>query len=1200
MDNEGKIFISELKKYDQVELFLWTQVISIHPNNQLYQYRFELLCAIILSLPPDKFENKKLSRDNFIKIIDLFNQEYGNDFYMFEDWKPHSVLKSIPLIINKNKYYFFAGSWENSYEQYQKYIRYFFNKSISIKVSEINSKIIESLSFQTELLTFIFENDELKIKTENIHIPSMDFFNEIKNKFSSAKDKNCLNVDDFNSSIDNLKENIMNFRLYNKAKIKLNDRYYWIFPQEHLVYMYNLLNNELNKELLTELNEILKKDIQIKSAEFFSKKEFEINVFNKDKKSLLQNIDFCAIVDYNKLFLIKCTEISKEKKITLSVENATKQIQQIEKRIKEEGKYLLVDKKLIPLSELNIDIIKIIVHENTQGEYYCEIPEISNKHLVVSYTDYLALLDTFESSIDFFRFIRDDTELRHKIHTADFLDRVPYYIKNNLSFPIASEQIDFLQILPHGWLDYYYNKLYEDYVINRKEKLERLYGKNFNKIKKVSDEVYEFIDTFSYSGGVLIENSFIKDIIIQFPLDIQNLSSETIKSFSSFLSPLIYTYVKKMNEKLKLILKDVNKKYDKYIISLYPSESIKKNGKFKFLEGCLSNISEEIPVFFKTGIISGNILKTCVIYDYNHFPKLFKSPENEGERRVMKLFLEDLFLFLKIPDSEKVVASLIDEFIPKAKKGFSYDIIPVHNKKLRDYSDPIFNINSDIMKVNRELTQFIKSQGVNPGVYENEEANRINCLIFDYLKNKIEQHIAKLGPDNLFFIYNQIELSEGARTRHDLRMEMDSKKYVEYDLIDNDLKKTNEISTISVSSKLILQYFLKNNPNGNKRLTLTDWTYLIALVVVHQDCSLIYDYIKHNIQENKIKITDLYELNDIKGKHSFDIQKFLEEESQKKMDSKKEFDLKQIFKENIDSINETFQKQLGFSFDDILNLLMILGKSNFKSNYEPLTLIEVEKLSKYITKIDKKLSNVKINKIISFLSLNQDSQKDMKLMPLTLSSYLKRTTLCPLVAIDNKVLYGNELCIRSALFWANKILNGVLPYDDNKSDIEIRLQEYYKKIDDLLENEAIKEAKKTLGEENIVGNLKKYKAIGIDKNGEIEGGEIDILGVNKTKKIVFVLDAKHTIKDLTPYGNFREFNKFFLDKKSYLSKLNKKVEFVKKYISEILNYFKIADKSNWTIKKGFVVNTHIPSIHYCGKDVELILLDELIEYLTKD
>ena len=279
---------------------------------------------------------------------------------------------------------------------------------------------------------------------------------------------------------------------------------------------------------------------------------------------------------------------------------------------------------------------------------------------------------------------------------------------------------------------------------------------------------------------------------------------------------------------------------------------------------------------------------------------------------------------------------------------------------------------------------------------------------------------------------------------------------------------------------------------------------------------------------------------------------------------------------------------------------MILGKSNFKSNYEPLTLIKVEELSKYITKIDKKLSNKKIKKIISFLSLDQESQKEMKLMPLTLSSYLKRTTLCPLVMIDNKVLYGNELCIRSALFWTNKISHGILPYDDNKSDIEKKLQEYYNKIDNLLENEAIKEVKKTLDEGNVIRNLKKYKALGIDKDGQIEGGEIDILGINKTKKIVFVLDAKHTIQDLKPYGNFREFDKFFLDKKSYLSKLNKKVEFVGKYVSEILDYFKIVNKSNWKIKKGFVVNTHIPSFHYFGNDVDFILLHELKEYLTKD
>jgi hypothetical protein len=1143
-EKDNDELLSRLRKFNQKDLFLWTQITSLHPNNQLYQYRFELLCSIILSMQKSSFENKPNSREDFEEIINLFNKRFGNEFFMYEDWEPYSIFKSIPLIIDKDKYYFLTGPFENSYEQYQKYIRYFLNNSQKNKFQKINSKIIDSLLFQTRIIDKILMKEESKQKQDSIYVPSEKYFEEIKGLFITEKNDTFMTVNDFSSDLEEAKNQIFKFQLYTKTIIKLDENFYWIFPQEHLTSFYELINSFVTDKGLIELTEIFKKQLLLKSAEFFSKTEFEINIFNKEKKSLLENVDFCICVDQNKLFLIKCTNVSKDKDLSNEIKKAAKGLELLEKFIQDDGEYLLFNKGLSPLDELDLEIVKIIVHENTQVEYYASMPNITGNNLVISFSDYIALLDTFESSIDLFRFIRDDNELRDKIHTADYLDRIPYYLQNNLSYPIPSDQIDFIQIPAHEWSNHYYDKLYNLYVVNKKEKIELLYGKNFNKIKKISENIYEFIDTFSYRGGALIENSFLGDMIIQYP-EIDGLSFESISSFSNFLSPLIYTNLEKMSGKLSNILTEKNRTYQKYIISLYPAELILKNKKFEFLKEYSDHLNEDNPLYFKTGVIHGNILKTAIIYDFNNFPKLFSSPNNEGERAIIKLYLDSLFSYLNIQNSDDTINSLIDEFIPIAKKGFSYDIITVINEKLKDYSSPIKDINSDIMKVNRELVQFIKGKDIKPGTYENESANEINGQVFNYLKSKIEEYICCLSFENIFFIYHQIELCEGKRTRHNLKLRIDSKKYIEYDLKEHDLKKANELSSISTSSKLILLHFLKISPNGTKKLTQTDWTYLLALMIVHQASSLIYDYIKHNIQENKIEITDLYELKDIKGNSTFDMRAFLESESQRKIeDAKDEFNLKKVFEKNIFQINEQFSKKLGFTFDDILNFLMILGKSNIDNKYNPMTLIELDKISEYVNCIDKKLSNEIIEKLVAFLSLSKSDLNEINLMPLTLSTHQKRPTLCPLVLIGDKILFGNELCIKSALFWTNQISSGILPYNDNNSEIERALKNYYDKIDNLLEDATIKKTKDILGEEKVIGNLKKYKAIGINKEGEIEGGEIDILAVNEKNKEIILLDAKHTIKNLKPHGNFKEFDKFFLSNHSYLTKLNKKEKFV--------------------------------------------------------
>ena len=68
-------------------------------------------------------------------------------------------------------------------------------------------------------------------------------------------------------------------------------------------------------------------------------------------------------------------------------------------------------------------------------------------------------------------------------------------------------------------------------------------------------------------------------------------------------------------------------------------------------------------------------------------------------------------------------------------------------------------------------------------------------------------------------------------------------------------------------------------------------------------------------------------------------------------------------------------------------------------------------------------------------------------------------------------------------------------------------------------------------------------------------------------------------------------------KKSYLEKLNMKVDFIKKNQDEILNHFKITDKNGWKIKKGFVVNTLYMSAFYKEK-VDFVLIDDLEKYLN--
>ena len=92
------------------------------------------------------------------------------------------------------------------------------------------------------------------------------------------------------------------------------------------------------------------------------------------------------------------------------------------------------------------------------------------------------------------------------------------------------------------------------------------------------------------------------------------------------------------------------------------------------------------------------------------------------------------------------------------------------------------------------------------------------------------------------------------------------------------------------------------------------------------------------------------------------------------------------------------------------------------------------------------------------------------------------------------------------------------------------------------------------------------------------------------------MDAKYVNKKFSVSSINRELNKFLIGKKSYLSKLVKKVDFIQENQGEILNHFKISDKNGWKIKKGFVVNTLYVSAFYKEK-VDFILIDDLADYI---
>ncbi|MBL0687352.1 MAG: hypothetical protein JJV94_05960 [Sulfurospirillum sp.] len=183
MQNE---LIEQFTQYNKKELYQWLIVSMIHPLNQKFGIRYELLIHTLIAISEDKFSNKILTKKAFEEIISWFEKEYSNNFIMMEDFETFKQIKLIPLFLDGKKYHFFYGSIERPYE----FLKQFNEIIFSIDVEELNnikSEFLFSLQRQTDILTEITRDNEAQFETTSMYIPTFDFFYKYKLYFEVEK-----------------------------------------------------------------------------------------------------------------------------------------------------------------------------------------------------------------------------------------------------------------------------------------------------------------------------------------------------------------------------------------------------------------------------------------------------------------------------------------------------------------------------------------------------------------------------------------------------------------------------------------------------------------------------------------------------------------------------------------------------------------------------------------------------------------------------------------------------------------------------------------------------------------------------------------------------------------------------------------------------------------------------------------------------
>jgi len=1238
-DKSIEEIVREIRKwmceYHPITLYKWIFTISIHPSNQIYLARFDFLLSILTSINYSQFRKKILDYERFIGYINEFKKDSDDLFLYFEDYVPFSQLKLIPYFFERNKYYFFYGQSERPYELLRNLDKIFISETNDFTELLLIKKIfLQVLKYQTSILKTLNNIEESRIELKNsIYIPSIDFFNQIKDLILIEKQevldkKFILCLDQSNKNpIEKFME-IIYGKFFTKMYIKLSEKdYALIFPNLQIETLFDIFTKIISRSKNRDNFEIIIQknvnDAIHNELTYFFDDVYEEFIDKNGKR--FGNFDF-LIFFQNILFIIKIAALISENNLDSRISESYSTLNMVENDIKNEL-FTKIQKKYYR-------ICKIIIFESLEiAPQHITLNFKRNTQMTVfSLIDFISILQLSKSPISFLKFLEEKYTVRI-LSTFDEIDIFALFLQNNESIP--SLGLDIQIINPHLWSDFYNNYLYDKYQDNIFELIEREFPNKFNKIKKWNNEqdLYECLDTRTMESANIIKlkNRLIWIINPEFkpPLNI-----EDIEFAMRLIGPLYSDYLQRILNPFELLISTYTSS-KKYAIFLIPEIIYSQSSECEKFENYYSQVNEENPIIVYSFLNRQFKLISMIFYSRLLWAEKFSDNEsNENAIYAIRQLIYSIFEYFESENSDEEILLKTGEFIDKNIKLHACDYIlqsiPVRNQMIRKYPSFLKLNSTDQERVIKDAERFLKENQISEGTLNTEESKNLFNDLYKFLYHQLETLLSEYDISILYFAYTQLELLEGRRYLLYIEAGMRDPTVIDNEYLQDFTNRSEEISRLSITQRFIISCILKQELYNKKKINSIDYGYLQALTLYLISISQKSEFIHSSIIDYNLIIKDFNKFDETQTEAVFNLETFKEKESKNRLESTRAFfnKIKNLSeKEEIDEVEigeeiimireleESFQTQLSFSFTNMMRILWILSTLNYdKENLRrifPLVFMEKDLLIQLLigeykkqykdrTGLIQDTSYEEIYLILDYLILNFNSydDQDMLLRP-RLIKKKERISICPLIQVNNHILFGRESCSAAFHYWRRTIFAGIFPYELSTEDlIYVALQKIHSFNDKIFEDECADIAKKAIGEGNYILRLKNFKRISELLPKYPPCGEIDLLALNKDLRTCFILDAKNYFLKLHPQDIKNEINRFILKSKSELQKLHQKEQFIKENEELVYDYFQVSERTNWKFKKGFIIKQNFPSAYVPDVDLDFVFQDELDEYLN--
>lgn len=744
-----------------------------------------------------------------------------------------------------------------------------------------------------------------------------------------------------------------------------------------------------------------------------------------------------------------------------------------------------------------------------------------------------------------------------------------------------------------------------------------------NYMREIINEAIDFLDDPETNTRLFRVKFGTKYIAIYISVD-PNLEGQELQ-LSHNIGHLIAYYLNKFQKEFNEIFKDCRIENRDINIFIFADSYSKRSPLIN--SNLSSKVSPENPIYF-TSSSNAELFEIIIVYSIDHIDELFTLENNHVEQLIIKNVLINLYSELrkdlKNEEIEEKAVHFIEQNLPDGIPGFTLEKLAVINERILNYSPPLDVSVTSKEAVENLIIEFLRNNSIKPGKYVGEELKQILNDVFTFLQSELEKEIKNHNNTSLYFTYAQIEFLRNYRESMEISFGISQRTYTEYDVVEEKAKMLDEVVIRNNGLQHLIETILKVNSKNGKDINIEDFQYLEALSTRACEIALISDLIHYKLIPYEISIKEDYSF-EIDEKETFDSEDYLINHSKRGLhDDFIKYEIAKNVSEEVtdenglgseyDSIEKAFENEFGFKYTEFLNVIFILAMRINPPNddYYPMIYLDQNSLVKEIKNIMKDVINQEISdstiiKILEFLSLPYETFKEQDpFLPNLLRMNKNRFNIKPLIKfLDNgktSYYYGVWSVYSAGGIYSNKISTGRFPYQLGENELKKELKKMERLHNKKLEREVDKLASDIFGPENVVSNLEKFKNIDESLPNKPKCGEIDCLAVDKSNKIIHVLEAKDVVKARIPKELRNEFNKFFdpNKKNNYSAKLMEKVEFVSKHLELFLKHFNIYDTQGWSIEHVFVTyEVHLSAFHKVN-DTEFIPLTELNEYLRKN